>query len=184
MIRKTTAVSVPALRWAIASALAASVFAPLASAQQAAATPGDEAELRQLSEQLAELKSAYAQEVRRLRELDMQVQALQSRLAGARSASLQVLQDVGVRFEQPAQAGMFLWGRLPDGVAVEPLVKDAWQQGILLAGSTTFGSEATSAGCLRFNVVYAQNVQLSRYLKERFALLEHTRHSLARIAQG
>lgn len=112
------------------------------------------------------------------------VERLQARLAGARSACLQVLQDVGVRFEQPAQAGMFLWGRLPEGVAVEPLVKDAWQQGILLAGSATFGSEATSAGCLRFNVVYAQNVQLSRYLKERFALLEHTRNSLARIAQG
>jgi hypothetical protein len=83
VIRKTPAVSATALRMAIVSALAASVFAPLASAQQAqAATPADEADLRQLSEQLAELKSAYAQEVRRLRELDMQVQALQARLAG------------------------------------------------------------------------------------------------------
>lgn len=83
MIRKTAATSTPALRLAIISTLAASAFAPAASAQQApGATPADEAELRQLSEQLAELKSAYAQEVRRLRELDMQVQALQARLAG------------------------------------------------------------------------------------------------------
>ena len=83
MIRKTAATSTPALRLAIISTLAASAFAPAASAQQApGATPADEAELRQLSEQLAELKSAYAQEVRRLRELDMQVQALPARLAG------------------------------------------------------------------------------------------------------
>lgn len=112
------------------------------------------------------------------------LERLQARLAGARSASLRVLEDVGLRFEQPAQGGMFLWGRLPDGVAVEPLVKDAWQQGILLAGGATFGSEVTSSASLRFNVVYAQNVQLSRYLKERFALMERTRSSLARIAQG
>ncbi|GAB3511360.1 transporter family protein [Pseudoxanthomonas daejeonensis] len=56
-------------------------FSSLASAQQAG-SPADEADLRQLSEQLAELKASYAQEVRRLRELDMQVQALQARLAG------------------------------------------------------------------------------------------------------
>jgi hypothetical protein len=79
VIRKTTAVSLPALRLAILSALAASLAAPLASAQT---TPVDEAELRRLSEQLAELKASYAEEVRRLRELDMQVQALQARLQG------------------------------------------------------------------------------------------------------
>ncbi|WP_238389943.1 transporter [Pseudoxanthomonas koreensis] len=80
MIRKTTVVSLPALRLAILTALGASLAAPLASAQTG--TPADQAELRQLSQQLAELKTAYAQEVRRLRELDMQVQALQARLAG------------------------------------------------------------------------------------------------------
>ncbi|MBO9718047.1 MAG: transporter [Pseudoxanthomonas sp.] len=66
---------------AIASALAAAALAAPASAQQAAA-PANEAELRQLTQELSELKSAYAQEVRRLRELDMQVQAMQARLAG------------------------------------------------------------------------------------------------------
>ena len=46
MIRKTAATSTPALRLAIISTLAASAFAPAASAQQApGATPADEAEL-------------------------------------------------------------------------------------------------------------------------------------------
>ncbi|WP_037083429.1 transporter [Pseudoxanthomonas sp. J35] len=75
------AASASALRIAIAVALGAA--APGALAQQAdTAAPEDEAELRQLASQLAELKASYAQEVRRLRELDMQVQALQARLAG------------------------------------------------------------------------------------------------------
>ncbi len=81
MIRKMPAASASALRIAIAVALGAA--APGALAQQAdTAAPEDEAELRQLASQLAELKASYAQEVRRLRELDMQVQALQARLAG------------------------------------------------------------------------------------------------------
>lgn len=47
----------------------------------AAASGGDEAgELQALTAQLEALKRSYAQEVRRLRELDMQLQALQSRI--------------------------------------------------------------------------------------------------------
>lgn len=68
------------LRLAILAALGtgAAALAPAAAAQDA----GDGVELQQLSQELAALKAAYAQEVRRLRELDMQVQALQARLAG------------------------------------------------------------------------------------------------------
>ncbi|WP_372017204.1 transporter family protein [Pseudoxanthomonas sp. 10H] len=75
-----------ALRLAVLTALATTA---LVAAAQDAPAPGDEAELRQLTEDLAELKAAYAQEVRRLRELDMQVQALQARLAGKVPAASQ-----------------------------------------------------------------------------------------------
>ena len=49
-----------------------------------AATPSaaDQASIEELTRQLQALKMSYAQEVRRLRELDMQVQALQARLGG------------------------------------------------------------------------------------------------------
>ncbi|MCA0197377.1 MAG: hypothetical protein LCH59_04575 [Proteobacteria bacterium] len=80
MIRNHQTAAAPGLRLAILAALGAgtSMLAPAAFAQDA----GDEAELLQLSQELAALKASYAQEVRRLRELDMQVQALQARLAG------------------------------------------------------------------------------------------------------
>ena len=81
MSRKNPAVPSTALQLAIVTALAAAAVAAPAAAQEKVSA-ADEADLRQLTEQLAELKSAYAQEVRRLRELDMQVQALQARLAG------------------------------------------------------------------------------------------------------
>ncbi|WP_243733142.1 transporter [Luteimonas yindakuii] len=46
------------------------------------ASDADRAEMRRLMEQLTQMRSAYAQEVRRLRELDMQMQALQARIEG------------------------------------------------------------------------------------------------------
>lgn len=49
---------------------------------QETATPQDQADVKALVEQLQTLKSSYAQEVRRLRQLDIQVQALQARLQG------------------------------------------------------------------------------------------------------
>jgi hypothetical protein len=48
-------------------------------------TPQDQADVKALLEQLQTLKSSYAQEVRRLRELDIQVQALRARLQGKTS---------------------------------------------------------------------------------------------------
>ncbi|MCR2282903.1 hypothetical protein NSX20_22775, partial [Salmonella enterica] len=53
------------------AALAGTAFA----APPAAADDG--ADVQALANQLEQLKSSYAQEVRRLRELDMQVQAMQ-----------------------------------------------------------------------------------------------------------
>jgi len=49
---------------------------------------GNQDQVQALLAQLEALKASYAQEVRRLRELDMQVQALQSRLQGRSAAAL------------------------------------------------------------------------------------------------
>ncbi|MGC1547882.1 MAG: hypothetical protein WA777_05085 [Rhodanobacter sp.] len=49
---------------------------------QQTGSPQDQADVQNLTRELQQLKANYAQEVRRLRELDMQVQALQARLAG------------------------------------------------------------------------------------------------------
>lgn len=66
-----------------AIALAAGVAWSSAFAQEAPpAAPGTQAEIRTLMAQLEALKASYAMEVRKLRDLDAQVQALQGRLAG------------------------------------------------------------------------------------------------------
>ena len=49
-------------------------------------TADDGADVQALANQLEQLKANYAQEVRRLRELDMQVQAMQARLSGRTGA--------------------------------------------------------------------------------------------------
>lgn len=67
-------------RQRLAAALGcACLAASPAMAQQAAP---DASDVRVLARQLEALKASYAQEVRRLRELDMQVQAMQARLSG------------------------------------------------------------------------------------------------------
>lgn len=79
-------------RRALAIAIAAGLGTVLplrALAQDAAPAPtetsvdaGNQADVQALLDELNSLKSSYAREVRRLRELDMQVQALQARIEG------------------------------------------------------------------------------------------------------
>lgn len=109
---------------------------------------------------------------------------LQGQLAGARSASVRQLGAAGITFESPGEAGLFLWGRVPEGVDVDVLVKDAWQQGILLAGGATFSPVGTASPCLRFNVVLSQHVRLTRYLEQRLRALAQGHGTLERLAQG
>jgi DNA-binding transcriptional MocR family regulator len=108
---------------------------------------------------------------------------LQGQLAAARSASVRQLCAAGITFENPGEAGLFLWGRVPEGVDVDVLVKDAWEQGILLAGGATFSPVGTASPCLRFNVVLSQHVRLTRYLEERLDALAQGRGTLQRLAQ-
>lgn len=70
---------------ALASAVFAALFAiaPAAQAQQVSAAPAsDMEEVQRLAQELTVLKASYAEEVRRLRELDMRMQALQARISG------------------------------------------------------------------------------------------------------
>lgn len=75
---------------AMAALVSLGLFTHRAMAQDGQPTPGpagqhdadSEEQMQALLSQLEALKASYAQEVRRLRELDMQVQALQSRLGG------------------------------------------------------------------------------------------------------
>lgn len=69
-------------RLAMAALVSLTVASPKVLAQEATTGSSDEADVRALVSQLEALKASYAQEVRRLRELDMQVQAIQARVSG------------------------------------------------------------------------------------------------------
>ena len=67
--------------------LGTDAFAQQASANATQNSVQNQADVQELVRQLQMLKVNYAQEVRRLRALDMQVQALQARLAGKTTAN-------------------------------------------------------------------------------------------------
>jgi DNA-binding transcriptional MocR family regulator len=72
---------------------------------------------------------------------------------------------------------------VPEGVDVDVLVKDAWQQGILLAGGATFSPAGPTSPCLRFNVVLSQHVRLTHYLEQRLDALAQGHGTLQRLAR-
>lgn len=75
------------------------------AAAQSATSEQDQAEVKALVEQLQTLKTSYAEEVRRLRELDIQVRALQARLTGKSPAPMLPAQPAPDRVaDQAAQA--------------------------------------------------------------------------------
>ncbi|PZU28492.1 MAG: hypothetical protein DI584_05760 [Stenotrophomonas sp.] len=69
-------------RLAMAALVSLTVASPRVMAQEATTGNKDAEDVRALVAQLEALKASYAQEVRRLRELDMQVQAIQARVSG------------------------------------------------------------------------------------------------------
>jgi len=92
-------------RLAMAALAGLAVVAPRVAAQEAVAG-GDEARMEAMLAQLESLKASYAQEVRRLRDLDMQMQAMQARINGraAPPASPQVPAQAATPASAPAPA--------------------------------------------------------------------------------
>lgn len=87
--------------------LCALAFTPTLHARDIGTTtsPKDQADVAALASQLQVLKSSYVREVRRLRELDMQVQALQARLQGKVPASTLPSEPVAAGAQSVAAAG-------------------------------------------------------------------------------
>lgn len=108
---------------------------------------------------------------------------LQRRLSTARTAAARQLRQAGVLLEHPGEGGLFLWGGFPHGTDVDGLVKDAWQNRILLARGASFSATGAADPHLRFNVVFAQQPRLADYLGERLNALAGARAALARVAQ-
>ena len=78
--------------------------------------------------------------------------AVRTRLADARSATLRRLAAIGLAVPFVPAAGMFLWARLPGGLDAAALSRRALRDGLVLAPGNVFSLSRSAAGHLRFNV--------------------------------
>ncbi|RXZ42231.1 PLP-dependent aminotransferase family protein [Crenobacter cavernae] len=94
------------------------------------------------------------------------------RLARARTRSLSTLAEAGFDTSGAAEHGLFLWLPLPDGVDADALVRDAYDNGILLAPGRLFMPLGDASRYLRFSAAASGYARLVDYFRARFAALE------------
>jgi DNA-binding transcriptional MocR family regulator len=97
------------------------------------------------------------------------VERLRARLLRMRREARTALESAGIRFENPAGEGMFLWGRVPDTVAVDALARRAREHSILLARGSLFSCAQGCAQWLRFNVCHSNRPPLIEFLRASLA---------------
>jgi DNA-binding transcriptional MocR family regulator len=97
------------------------------------------------------------------------VERMRGRLMRMRRDAHTALASAGIHFEGALGEGMFLWGRVPDGVAVEDLVRRARARSILLARGSLFSPVQGCAQWLRFNVCHSDRPPLIEFLRESLA---------------
>lgn len=94
------------------------------------------------------------------------VDQVRARLARMRRDARAALESAGITFDAAIGEGMFLWGRLPDGVAVDELVRRARENSILLAKGALFSPTQEKNQYLRFNAAHSAAPPLVRFLSE------------------
>ena len=99
------------------------------------------------------------------------VEGLRLKLSRAMTTTITRLKGVGVVPWIEPEAGMFIWGRLPDGLDAAELAKQALQEGIMLAPGNAFSLSQSASGYLRFNVAQCGDERLFAFL--RTALSSH-----------
>ncbi|GAA0249744.1 Histidinol-phosphate aminotransferase [Methylorubrum aminovorans] len=80
------------------------------------------------------------------------VDAMRTRLAEARGTVVRRLAEVGVAVPFVPTGGMFLWGRLPDGLDATEVSRRALARGVVLAPGNVFSLSQGAADAMRFNV--------------------------------
>jgi DNA-binding transcriptional MocR family regulator len=93
------------------------------------------------------------------------VEQTRARLARMRRDARAALGALGIGFDGAAGEGMFLWGRVPDGLPVEGLARRASERSILLARGSLFSPGAGCTQWLRFNAAHSNNPALLDFLR-------------------
>jgi DNA-binding transcriptional MocR family regulator len=93
-------------------------------------------------------------------------QVVRGRLARMRRDAQAALESAGVTFDNVPGDGIFLWGRMPDGMDIEALVRRGRDASILLANGALFSPNRTGDQRLRFNATHSAAPGLVRFLSE------------------
>lgn len=89
---------------------------------------------------------------------------LQGRLAEAMAGTLRMLERVGLEIYTEPKGGMFAWAKVPGIEDAAALADRAAREDILLAPGKVFRPQMQASPWLRFNVAYARDKRLERFL--------------------
>ena len=89
-----------------------------------------------------------------------------NRLAEASSATLRLLERAGLKIHAEPKGGMFVWAQAPGIADSVQLATRAAQSAIMLAPGNIFRPQMQPSPWLRFNVAYALDPRLERFLGE------------------
>ncbi|MDQ7990648.1 MAG: PLP-dependent aminotransferase family protein [Candidatus Dactylopiibacterium sp.] len=92
------------------------------------------------------------------------VERLRTRLGEATARALRMLERVGLTPFIAPQGGVFIWARMPGLDDAVALAASAARESIILAPGTLFRPQSQASPLIRFNVVYANDVRLERFL--------------------
>ena len=94
------------------------------------------------------------------------IKSLRDRLSREHASLAQLLLDVGFELFAEPKAGMFLWARHPAVNNAAELAYKAAEQDILLGPGHLFTVDLEPSAWLRFNVAWAQDEAVQRFLRE------------------
>jgi DNA-binding transcriptional MocR family regulator len=94
---------------------------------------------------------------------------LRRKLADAMGLTLQNLRRHGLSPWIEPRAGIYLWARLPEGVAAADIARHALARKVMFAPGPAFSASDGARGCLRFNVSRSSDPRIYEVLDEAIA---------------
>ena len=95
------------------------------------------------------------------------IDRMHGRLAEATEQTLRMLERTGLNVYAEPEGGMFIWAAVPGLTDSAALASRASKEGIMLAPGNIFRPQMQPSPWLRFNVAYALDPRLERFLGER-----------------
>jgi DNA-binding transcriptional MocR family regulator len=94
---------------------------------------------------------------------------LRRKLADAMGRTLQSLRRHGFSPWIEPSAGIYLWARLPEGVAAADVARHGLTKKVMFAPGPAFSASESAKGCLRFNVARSGEPRIYEALDEAIA---------------